>query len=374
MREPDRPNIKFELIARQGKARRGRLQTAHSVIETPVFMPVGTVGAVKTVDPNDLQALDTRIILGNTLHLLLRPGTDIVAMHDGLHRFIGWDASILTDSGGFQVWSLAKMRKITEAGVEFRSPIDGSIVFMGPEESIEAQRIFGSDIAMAFDDCTPYPSTRSQAQASLELSSAWAQRCKSAHAGVREALFGIMQGGVFNDLRETSLNCLTQIGFDGYAIGGLSVGEPKDEMYRVIAHIGPRMPELSPRYLMGVGTPSDIVYGVAHGVDMFDCVLPTRNARNGWLYTSGGIVKIRNAKYRDDLRPVDPECSCICCTRFSRSYLRHLHRIKEPLCARLCTIHNLSFYARLMRELRQAISEGAFDEFMVRFKSGPYGL
>ncbi len=337
-------------------------------------MPVGTVGAVKTVDPQDLLRLGAQIILGNTLHLLLRPGADIIRLHGGLHQFNGWNGPILTDSGGFQVWSLAKMRRISEAGVEFRSPIDGSTVFVGPEESIAAQREFRSDIAMVFDDCTPYPATRSQAQQSMELSCAWAQRCKNAYAGADGALFGIVQGGAYEDLREASLDRLCSIGFPGYAIGGLSVGEPKDDMYRILAHIAPRMPELAPRYLMGVGTPADIVFGVAQGVDMFDCVLPTRNARNGWLYTSQGVVKIRNAKYRDDLRPLDPECPCPCCTTFTRSYLSHLHRIKEPLGARLCTIHNLSFYSRLMSRIRQSISEDRFDEFVSGFNSGPYGV
>ena len=370
-RETNTASFDFELIARQGNARRGRIVTARGAVETPIFMPVGTVGAVKTVDPRDLREVGAQIILGNTLHLALRPGTEIIKLHGGLHNFAGWPAPILTDSGGFQVWSLSKLRKMSNAGVEFRSPIDGSKVFFGPEESIEVQRVLGSDIAMVFDDCTPYPATEQQAAQSMELSCDWAKRSHAAFAGASGALFGIIQGGVYEELREASLRHLTEIGFHGYAIGGLSVGEPKEDMYRILSHIAPLMPASKPRYLMGVGTPADIVKGVAQGVDMFDCVLPTRNARNGWFYTSQGIVKIRNARYRDDVRPVDPNCDCTCCSSFTRSYLRHLHRINEPLGARLGTIHNLNFYLGLMAEIRDSISNGSFDEFVAKFEAGP---
>ncbi len=364
----------FEIIAQQGNARRSRLTTQHGTIETPVFMPVGTIGAVKTVDPNDLRNLSTQVILGNTLHLMLRPGLEIISLHGGLHKFNGWGGPILTDSGGFQVWSLAKMRNITEQGVTFRSPIDGSSIYVGPEESIQAQRVLGSDIAMVFDDCTAYPSSMDQVRESMLRSCNWAKRSKIAFEGAENALFGIIQGGIYESFRDESLERLIDIGFDGYAVGGLSVGEPTEEMYRVLAHIAPRMPSPRPRYLMGVGTPADIVYGVAQGIDMFDCVLPTRNARNGWLYTSKGIVKIRNAKYRHDLQPLDENCDCFCCSNFSRSYLRHLNQIKEPLGARLGTIHNLKYYSNLMLQIRESIEAGLFDQFYSDFFAGVYGV
>ena len=358
---------KFYELERQGNARRGRLELARGLIETPVFMPVGTVGAVKTVEPRDLEQIDTRILLGNTLHLMLRPGLEVIELHGGLHEFMGWNRPILTDSGGFQVFSLPKLRQIEDRGVTFRSPVDGAEVFMGPEESIHVQRVLNSDIAMIFDDCTPYPATHEEAKCSMERSVSWARRSKRAHEGAAGNLFGIIQGGMYPDLRENSLNSLTEIGFDGYAIGGLSVGEPKEEMNRILKYIAPAMPQNYPRYLMGVGTPQDIVYGVACGVDMFDCVLPTRNARNGWLYTSHGIVKIRNSKYRNDTGPLDENCSCPCCERFTRSYLRHLHQINEPLCARLCTIHNLHFYLNLMHQIRKSIENQTFDRICAEY-------
>ncbi len=359
--------LKFSELEHHGNARRGRIELARGVIETPVFMPIGTMGAVKTVEPRDLEQIDTRILLGNTLHLMLRPGLEVIELHGGLHEFMGWNRPILTDSGGFQVFSLPKLRQIEDRGVTFRSPVDGAEVFMGPEESIHVQRVLNSDIAMIFDDCTPYPATHEEAKCSMERSVSWARRSKRAHEGAAGNLFGIIQGGMYPDLRENSLNSLTEIGFDGYAIGGLSVGEPKEEMNRILKYIAPAMPQNYPRYLMGVGTPQDIVYGVACGVDMFDCVLPTRNARNGWLYTSHGIVKIRNSKYRNDTGPLDENCSCPCCERFTRSYLRHLHQINEPLCARLCTIHNLHFYLNLMHQIRKSIENQTFDRICAEY-------
>ena len=359
--------LKFSELEHHGNARRGRIELARGVIETPVFMPIGTMGAVKTVEPRDLEQFDTRILLGNTLHLMLRPGLEVIELHGGLHEFMGWNRPILTDSGGFQVFSLPKLRQIEDRGVTFRSPVDGDKVFMGPEESIHVQRVLNSDIAMIFDDCTPYPATYAEAKCSMERSVSWARRSKRAHEGAAGNLFGIIQGGMYPDLRENSLNSLTEIGFDGYAIGGLSVGEPKEEMNRILKYIAPAMPQNYPRYLMGVGTPQDIVYGVACGVDMFDCVLPTRNARNGWLYTSHGIVKIRNSKYRNDTGPLDENCSCPCCERFTRSYLRHLHQINEPLCARLCTIHNLHFYLNLMHQIRKSIENQTFDRICAEY-------
>ena len=359
--------LRFTQLARQGGARRGRLELNHGVVETPVFMPVGTFGAVKTIEPRDLESSGANIVLGNTFHLMLRPGADIIELHDGLHRFMGWDRPILTDSGGFQVFSLAKLRRMDESGVLFRSPFDGSEVFLGPEESIRMQRVLNSDIAMIFDDCTPYPATEEEARTSMERSTIWAERSKRAFEGSNNALFGIIQGGMYPELREQSQKNLLGIGFDGYAIGGLSVGEPKQEMYRMMEIVAPQMPQGHPRYLMGVGTPEDIVYGVKCGIDMFDCVLPTRNARNGWLYTSNGIVKIRNRQYRDDTRPVDESCDCPCCRNFSRSYLRHLYQINEPLCARLCTLHNLKYFLNLMARIRTAIEQHTFDALCTEF-------
>jgi len=354
--------MKFELLAADGLARRGRLTLAHGVVETPVFMPVGTYGAVKGVRPADLESIETRILLGNTFHLWLRPGLDVVSAHGGLHRFIGWQRPILTDSGGFQIFSLGDLRKITEEGVTFRSPIDGSPCFLSPEESMRIQQVLNSDIAMAFDECTPFPASENEAAASMHLSIRWAERSKRAYDSDLNALFGIVQGGMYEHLRDECVDTLVEIGFDGYAIGGLSVGEPKADMLRVLRHTAPRLPEAAPRYLMGVGTPGDLVTAVRQGIDMFDCVLPTRNARNGWVYTSGGIIKLRNAAYRNDLGPLDPECDCYTCANFTRAYLHHLQRINEMLGAQLNTLHNLSYYQRLMNGLRTAIEQGRLDD------------
>jgi queuine tRNA-ribosyltransferase len=326
-------------------------------------MPVGTYGTVKGMTAEELLASGAQIVLGNTFHLMLRPGLEIISAHGDLHRFMHWQRPILTDSGGFQVWSLGKLRKITEQGVRFRSPVDGAEVFLDPEKSIEVQHVLGADIVMIFDECTPYPATHEQAAESMRLSLRWAQRSKQAHDGHPAALFGIVQGGMYADLRRESIEGLKTIGFDGYAIGGLSVGEPTSEMLRVLDELGAHMPPLQPRYLMGVGRPEDIVEAVHRGVDMFDCVLPTRNARNGWLFTSHGAVKIRNARYAEDTRPVDESCDCYCCRYYSRSYLRHLQRCNEILGARLATIHNLHYYQQLMRELREAIVAGRLDEY-----------
>jgi len=359
--------VKFELDNTDGFARRGRLKFERGTVETPAFMPVGTYGTVKAMTPEELIDLGAQIVLGNTFHLMLRPGSEIIKKHGDLHNFMHWQGPILTDSGGFQVWSLGKLRKITEEGVKFNSPIDGSKVFMGPEESMQVQRDLGSDIVMIFDECTPYPAEEKEVRESMELSLRWAKRSKDAHGDNPSALFGIVQGGMFPELREVSLKGLTDIGFDGYAIGGLSVGEPKEEMIKVLDHLKSRMPENHPRYLMGVGTPEDIVEAVRRGIDMFDCVMPTRNARNGFLFTSKGMVRIRNAKYTDDIGPVDDECECYTCKNYSRSYLRHLDKTKEILGARLNTIHNLHYYQHVMAGLRDAIAKGALDEFVAEF-------
>ena len=359
--------MKFELDKTQGFARRGRLVFDRGTVETPAFMPVGTYGTVKAMTPEELQELGAQIVLGNTFHLMLRPGAEIIKKHGDLHNFMHWQGPILTDSGGFQVWSLGKLRKITEEGVKFNSPIDGSKVFMGPEESMQVQRDLGSDIVMIFDECTPYPAEEKDVRESMELSLRWAKRSKDAHADNPSALFGIVQGGMFPNLREISLNGLTDIGFDGYAIGGLSVGEPKEEMIKVLDHLKHRMPEDKPRYLMGVGTPEDIVEAVRRGIDMFDCVMPTRNARNGFLFTSKGMVRIRNAQYTDDIGPVDDDCDCYTCKNYSRAYLRHLDKTKEILGARLNTIHNLHYYQYVMAGLRDAIKKGELDEFVAEF-------
>jgi queuine tRNA-ribosyltransferase len=336
-------------------------------VETPAFMPVGTYGTVKAMTPEELEGLGAQIVLGNTFHLMLRPGTETIAHLGGLHRFMHWSGPILTDSGGFQVFSLGAMRRITEAGVKFRSPIDGSPVFLGPEESMAVQRALGSDIVMIFDECTPYPATEEQARVSMELSLRWAARSRTAHGDNPAALFGIVQGGMFEGLRSRSLDGLLDIGFDGYAIGGLSVGEPAEDRLRVLNHLAERLPADRPRYLMGVGTPQDIVAAVCRGVDMFDCVLPTRNGRNGHLFTRSGVVRIRNARYRDDAGPIDPECSCYTCRNYSRGYLRHLDGCNEILGARLNTIHNLTYYQDLMRDLRSAIAKGRLMAFAVDF-------
>jgi queuine tRNA-ribosyltransferase len=352
--------VKFALLASDGRARRGRLEFPRGVIETPVFMPVGTCGTVKSMTPEELEGLGARIILGNTFHLMLRPGEEIVRAHGGLHRFMHWERPILTDSGGFQVWSLAELRKITEEGVRFASPVDGSPVFLGPERSMEIQRALGSDIVMAFDECTPYPATESEARASMELSLRWAARCRTAHGDNPAALFGIVQGGMYDALRRESLAGLVEIGFDGYALGGLSVGEPAAEREAVLDAVEPHMPPGSPRYLMGVGTPEDLVESVARGIDMFDCVMPTRHARNGYLFTRHGTLRIRNARHRDDTGPLDPDCACYTCRNYSRAYLRHLERCNEILGARLNTIHNLHYYLDLMAQMRAAIEAGEF--------------
>ena len=362
-------SMEFEVTSRCGAARKGRLSLAHGSVETPVFMPVGTYGTVKAMAPSELEELGAEIVLGNTFHLWLRPGLEVIAAHDGLHRFMGWRRAILTDSGGFQVFSLGPLRKVHEDGVAFASPIDGDRLFLTPELSMQIQRTLGADVAMAFDECTAYPASRDAVAASMRLSLRWAARSKAAHEGNANALFGIVQGGMFEDLREESLGELTRLGFDGYAVGGLSVGEPKEEMRRIEAHISTRLPAERPRYLMGVGTPEDIVEAVRNGFDMFDCVLPTRNARNGWLFTRFGDVKIRNARHRADTGPLDASCSCYTCRNFSRSYLHHLQRANEILGARLNTIHNLHYYLTLLSELRLAIAGGTLAAYAAAFES-----
>jgi len=357
-------------------ARRGRLKLNHGTIETPIFMPVGTYGSVKAMDPVELKEVGSQIILGNTFHLWLRPGTEVMDKFGGLHGFMGWDKPILTDSGGFQVFSLGAMRKITEEGVKFASPIDGSRQFLSPEISMQIQRSLNSDIVMQFDECTPYeidgrPATSEEAAKSMRMSLRWAQRSMNEfNRGENpNALFGIVQGGMYERLRDESLAGLEDIDFPGLAIGGLSVGEPKEDMMRILEHVGPRLPENKPHYLMGVGTPEDLVAGVANGVDMFDCVMPTRNARNGWLFTRFGDLKIKNARYKDDTAPLDESCTCYCCKNFSRAYLHHLHRSKEILGARLNTIHNLHYYLNLMQEIRDAIDADKFHEFRLQFNT-----
>ena len=357
-------SLEFSVLATSGPARRGRLKLAHGVIQTPAFMPVGTYGAVKGMRPQQVEDSGADVILGNTFHLWLRPGLDVIQAHGGLHRFVGWNKPILTDSGGFQVFSLGDIRKISEEGVSFRSPIDGAKCFLTPEESMRIQRVLNSDIVMAFDECTPHPATHSEAQISMRLSMRWAQRSQEAHQGNANALFGIIQGGMYEDLRGECIEKLVALNFDGYAIGGLSVGEPKADMQRIMSFTTPRMPEDKPRYLMGVGTPTDLVNAVSAGVDMFDCVLPTRNARNGWLYTSTGIVKLRNAQYRFDEMPLDENCSCYTCKHFSKSYLHHLQRIDEMLGAHLNTVHNLHFYQSLMKGMRSAIELDQLDAYV----------
>jgi queuine tRNA-ribosyltransferase len=390
----------YERQATDGHARAGRLTLPHGVVETPIFMPVGTYGAVKGLAPQMLERLGAQIVLGNTFHLWLRPGLEVMAAHKGLHRFMNWQRPILTDSGGFQVWSLGDLRKISEEGVAFQSPINGDRLFLSPEESMRIQRVLNSDIAMVFDECTPYPATREEAATSMELSMRWARRSKaaffkeglegagSARVGGRSepillkgssqgnALFGIVQGGMMEDLRDVSRESLVEIGFDGYAIGGLSVGEPKEDMLRILAHTAPQLPQDQPRYLMGVGTPEDLLAGVANGIDMFDCVMPSRNARNGWLFTRQGDLKIRNARFKDDMSPIDPTCTCATCNPqahgddrppYTRAYLHHLQRIDEMLGASLATQHNLHFYLQIMREMRAAILEGRFEAWRVGF-------
>ncbi|RJQ47833.1 MAG: tRNA guanosine(34) transglycosylase Tgt [Gammaproteobacteria bacterium] len=359
--------MKFELLNNDGPARRGQMLFERGAVQTPAFMPVGTYGAVKGVSPEELRACGAEIILGNTFHLMLRPGTEVIAAHGGLHGFMHWDGPILTDSGGFQVFSLGAMRKITEQGVAFQSPVNGDKVFLDPERSMEVQRALGADIVMIFDECTPYPATLDEARASMELSLRWAARSRDAHGDNPAALFGIIQGGVYPELREISLTGLKEIGFAGYALGGLSVGEPKDARMEVLQRLLPQMPADKPRYLMGVGTPQDIVETVRLGVDMFDCVLPTRNARNGHLFVRGGEIRIRNSQYELDTRPLDEQCGCYTCRHYSRAYLRHLDKTHEMLGARLNTIHNLYYYQELMRDLREAISQGRLDDFVADF-------
>ncbi len=390
--------MQFSLLQTDGLARRGTVRLPHGDVQTPAFMPVGTYGTVKAMSPQELNEIQAHIVLGNTFHLWLRPGLDVIAAHNGLHGFMGWDKPILTDSGGFQVWSLGELRKITEEGVKFQSPINGDRCFLTPEESMRIQRVLNSDIVMIFDECTPYPANHAQARTSMELSLRWAQRSRDAfnvyqnhsiaqtltmQGGPQEvrqlrdtsapsngnALFGIIQGGMYEDLRDISREGLQAIGFDGYAIGGLSVGEPKEDMLRILAHTAPKLPTDKPRYLMGVGTPEDLVDGVSNGIDMFDCVMPTRNARNGWLFTQYGDVKIKNASYKHDTRPLDEDCACYTCQHFSRAYLHHLHRIGEILGARLNTIHNLHYYQFLMQGMRAAIEQGSFAAFKQEFAS-----
>ena len=359
--------MKFTLIKQDGQARRGELEFARGKVQTPAFMPVGTYGTVKSMLPRDIKEIGAEIILGNTFHLMLRPGTEIIKEHGDLHDFMQWQGPILTDSGGFQVFSLGQMRKITEEGVTFQSPVDGSKVYLDPETSMQVQRDLGSDIVMIFDECTPYPATEKEAQDSMELSLRWAKRSKDAHGDSPSALFGIVQGGMYPELREASVKGLAGIGFDGYAIGGLSVGEPKEEMIRVLDGLQPHMPGDKPRYLMGVGKPEDIVEAVRRGVDMFDCVMPTRNARNGHLFTDTGVVKIRNAIHKHDTGPLDETCDCYTCQNFSRSYLHHLDRCKEILSSQLNTIHNLRYYQNLMAGLRRAIEQGTLGRFVEEF-------
>ncbi|AEK60598.1 tRNA-guanine transglycosylase [Collimonas fungivorans Ter331] len=366
--------LEFTLLKTEGKARRGRLKLNHGVVETPIFMPVGTYGSVKAMSPLELVEIEAQIILGNTFHLWLRPGTDVIDKFRGLHKFMAWDKPILTDSGGFQVFSLGAMRKITEEGVKFSSPINGDKLFLSPEVSMQIQKSLNSDIVMQFDECTPYeidgrPATSEEAAQSMRMSLRWAKRSKNEFDQLENpnALFGIVQGGMFENLRDESLAGLEDIGFHGIAIGGLSVGEPKEEMMRVLEHIGPRLPADKPHYLMGVGTPEDLVAGVENGVDMFDCVMPTRNARNGWLFTRFGDLKIKNARYKDDEKPLDETCGCYACRNFSRAYLHHLHRTGEILGARLNTIHNLHYYLDLMKNIRAALDVGQFSVFVTQF-------
>ena len=367
-------SLEFTLKKTSGKARRGEMKLNHGVVQTPIFMPVGTYGTVKGMAPNELNEIGSQIILGNTFHLWLRPGLDVVEKHGGLHRFMGWDKPILTDSGGFQVFSLGGLRKITEEGVKFSSPINGYKLFLTPEVSMQIQKILNSDIVMQFDECTPYeidgrPATEAEAAKSMRMSLRWAKRCKDEFERLENpnALFGIVQGGMFEHLREESLRGLVELDFHGYAIGGLSVGEPKEDMLRILDAIAYQLPENKPRYLMGVGTPEDLVAGVSNGIDMFDCVMPTRNARNGWLFTRYGDVKIRNSKYKDDLRPLDPTCNCYACRNFSRAYLHHLQKVNEILGARLNTIHNLHYYLNLMQEMRDALDEDRFEQWKAQF-------
>lgn len=367
--------LSFNLLKTEGKARRASITLNHGTVQTPMFMPVGTYGSVKAMLPHELEEIGSQVVLGNTFHLWLRPGTEVIEKHQGLHGFMQWNKPILTDSGGFQVFSLSDLRsKITEEGVKLSSPIDGAKLFLTPEESMRIQRSLNSDIVMVFDECTPYkigdrPATHEEAAKSMRMSLRWARRSKEAFnaLGNPNALFGIVQGGMYEDLREESLAGLKDIGFHGYAIGGLSVGEPKEDMERILTHIAHQLPENAPRYLMGVGTPEDLVFGVSQGVDMFDCVMPSRNARNGWLFTRFGDIKIRNARYKDDTRPLDPSCTCHTCRHFSRAYLHHMQKANEITGARLNTLHNLAFYLQIMKEMREALEQGRFEEWKEQF-------
>jgi queuine tRNA-ribosyltransferase len=361
--------MRFELVRTDGAARRGRLQFARGIVETPAFMPVGTYGTVKAMTPEDLEGIGAQIVLGNTFHLYLRPGLEVIEAHEGLHRFMHWERPILTDSGGFQVFSLAQMRKLSEEGARFRSPVDGAPVFLSPEESMRIQRTLGSDIAMSFDECTPYPATEEEARTSMELSMRWAVRGfrKYYETEPPGTLFGIVQGGVHGALRAASLASLEDIGFDGLAVGGLAVGESVEERDRVLDELMPQMPQRKPRYLMGVGRPGDIVEAVRRGIDMFDCVMPTRHARNGHLFTRAGALNIRNAVHQKDTRPIEADCGCYTCRNYSRSYLRHLDKCGEILGSHLNTVHNLFFYQRLMGEIRGAIEAGGFDAYAAEF-------
>jgi len=359
--------MKFERLGKSGAARRGRLTFERGSVETPTFMPVGTYGTVKGMLPRDIEAIGAEIILGNTFHLWLRPGTEIIAKHGDLHDFMQWQGPILTDSGGFQVFSLGKLRKVAEEGVTFKSPVNGDSVFLDPETSMQIQRDLGSDIVMIFDECTPYPASHEEAARSMALSLRWAKRSKDAHGDSRAALFGIVQGGMYPDLRKQSLQGLVEIGFDGYAIGGLSVGEPKAEMLAVLDGIADQLPADRPRYLMGVGTPADLLEGVRRGVDMFDCVMPTRNARNGHLFTSKGVIKLRNARHKTSTAPLDDQCDCYTCQNFTRAYLHHLDKCNEILGSQLCTIHNLRYYQTHMHNIRAAIEADNLDAFTDQF-------
>lgn len=360
-------NMQFKLLNTDKGARRGQLVFERGVVETPAFMPVGTYGTVKGMTPEELDESGAHICLGNTFHLMLRPGTGIIKQHGDLHDFMNWQKPILTDSGGFQVFSLGDLRKITEEGVTFRSPINGEKILLTPEKSMQVQRDLGSDIVMIFDECTPFPATEQEARLSMELSLRWAQRSKDEHADSSSALFGIIQGGMYESLRDVSLAGLLEIDFDGYAIGGLSVGEPKDDMIRIIDHTADKIPADKPRYLMGVGRPEDIVEAVRRGIDMFDCVMPTRNARNGHLFVTEGVIKIRNAAHKTDTRPLDENCDCYTCKNYSRAYLHHLDKCNEILGARLNTIHNLRYYQKVMQGLRDAIESNTLDDFVNDF-------
>jgi queuine tRNA-ribosyltransferase len=359
--------MQFELLQCDGPARRGRLKFKRGIVDTPAFMPVGTYGTVKAITPEELVKVGVQIILGNTFHLMLRPGLDIVQAHGSLHAFMNWDYPILTDSGGFQVYSLAPRRTLSEQGVRFQSPLDGREVFLDPETAVGVQKKLGSDIVMVLDDCTPYPAQKAHAAASMGLSLRWARRGRIAHAGNPAALFGIIQGSVYPELRHQSLDGLVEIGFDGYALGGLAVGENEDERRVVLDETLPRMPHTKPRYLMGVGRPEDLVEAVRRGVDMFDCVIPTRNARTGFLYTRNGLIRIRNSRYKDDTRPVDENCGCYTCQHYSRAYLRHLDKCHEILGARLNTLHNLYYYQQLVKEMREAITTRRLEPYIAQF-------